>query len=237
MAEPMAKPANLDTGLHLFWGSGSPYARRVQMAIIEKGLPACTHRMDFGRGDTRTLWFKDLNPRHKVPTLVHDGVMVNESLAILEYLERQFPHATPLLSTDRKLQARALSLSHESDSLGKVNSELTARTIFAKQGQYTGEQVGESAQKVYDELDAWESHLKDNASQYKAGWLVGNEISIADISLYPYISNYATRLGLKLSPRYQLLDKWLSQINERPSAKQSEPPHWKDSPAPTSPFK
>ena len=165
---------------------------------------------------------------------MHDGIMVNESLAILEYLERQFPNANPLLSSDRKLQARALSLSHETEILAKLNSEVSSRTLFAKEGQYTKEQVQESVKKVwmrakshqrflqgvtsvlqrqvYDELDVWEGHLDENAKQYKGGWLVGDKLSIADLSLYPYIATYTDRLGLKLTPRYQRLDKWNSQV-------------------------
>ncbi|TPX32036.1 hypothetical protein SmJEL517_g04775 [Synchytrium microbalum] len=235
---PMQKPAGLDKGLHLFWGSGSPFARRAQMAVLEKGLPCNYIKMEFSRGDTRTPWFKELTVRHQVPTLIHDGVVVNESVAILEYLERH-GGGNPLLPADRKLQARALSLLHEVDSnLGKANGELNARTLFAKESEkFTKEQVEESAKKVYDELDVWEGHLTTNAKSYKGGWFVGDKVSVVDISLYPYISNYTERLGLKLVPRWSRLDKWNSQMSEKPSAQASKPPHWADSPPPKSPFK
>ena len=78
--------------LTLYYGSGSPYAWRAQLALERKALPYEIKLLSFSAGDTRKPEFMALNPNAKVPVIVdHDapgGVSctVFESGAILLYL-------------------------------------------------------------------------------------------------------------------------------------------------------
>ena len=49
--------------------------------------------LDFTKGETRTPEFLAINPLGKLPTLVHDGVVVTEQVAITIYLADRFPAA------------------------------------------------------------------------------------------------------------------------------------------------
>lgn len=75
----------------LYYGSGSPYAWRVQLALEHKALPYERKVLSFSAGDTRKPDFLALNPRHRVPVLVDADFVLYESNAIVEYLDEAYP--------------------------------------------------------------------------------------------------------------------------------------------------
>ena len=90
--------------LTFYYGSGSPFAWRVWLALEHKQIAYELKVLSFDRGDTRAPEFLAINPRGRVPTIVHDGFKLWESLAILEYLEESFPQK-PLLARDPRTRA------------------------------------------------------------------------------------------------------------------------------------
>ena len=70
--------------------SRSASARVVLEAI---GVPYAVERVDFRAGENRTPEFLAINPLGKLPTLVHDGAVVTEQVAITIYLADRFPAA------------------------------------------------------------------------------------------------------------------------------------------------
>lgn len=76
----------------------SPIARRVWIALLEKDIPFEPVIVDL-RGKQFEDSFLALNPFHHVPVIVHEGVSIIESLAILDYLELRFPERS-LMPTD-----------------------------------------------------------------------------------------------------------------------------------------
>ena len=84
-----------------YYGSGSPYAWRVQLALEHKALPYERKVLSFAAGDTRKPEFVALNPRHEVPTIVDGDFVLYESNAIAEYLEEAYPgRGAPLFPGD-----------------------------------------------------------------------------------------------------------------------------------------
>src|SRR5262249_4157483 len=82
-------PAGEDATMALtfYYGSGSPFAWRVWLALEHKHIPYTFKRMQFDNGDLHTPEYLAINPRHKVPAIVDDGFALYESAAIVEYLE------------------------------------------------------------------------------------------------------------------------------------------------------
>jgi glutathione S-transferase len=70
--------------------SRSASARVVLEAI---GVPYAVELVDFRAGENRTPEFLAINPLGKLPTLVHDGAVVTEQVAITIYLADRFPAA------------------------------------------------------------------------------------------------------------------------------------------------
>jgi glutathione S-transferase len=81
--------------------SRSSGARVVLEAL---GVPYRIEPIDFGTGQNRTAQFLALNPLGKLPTLVHDGAVVTEQVAIVLYLADRFPDAglAPALDDPRR---------------------------------------------------------------------------------------------------------------------------------------
>jgi glutathione S-transferase len=84
----------MSQGRVLYVVNGSISSMRVLVALHEKGLPFEPRRLRVMREprDTRAPEFLALNPRGQAPVLVEpDGTVMNESLAILTYLELRYP--------------------------------------------------------------------------------------------------------------------------------------------------
>src|SRR6476620_3296264 len=95
---------------NLISATPSPYARKVRIALQEKGLPF--ELVTEVPWDSTTSTPK-YNPLEKLPVLIlEDGSSVYESSYILQYLELKYPE-TPLLpeDVDGRLEARDVSRS------------------------------------------------------------------------------------------------------------------------------
>ena len=69
---------------------------RAQMAhwmLEEVGAPYRIVPIDFEKGEHKAPSFLALNPMGKLPTIVHRGVVVTETAAIIAYLADTFPKA------------------------------------------------------------------------------------------------------------------------------------------------
>ena len=101
--------------LTLHYLSGSPYAWRVHLALDHKGIPHTLRPMSYDAGDFRSPGFAALNPRRRVPVIEHDGFVLYESAAILEYLEDIAPGAPRLFSPDPRRRAIERRMVREAD--------------------------------------------------------------------------------------------------------------------------
>jgi len=81
--------------LKLYQFAASGNSRIVRLVLEEKGLPFERINIDVTKGENRTPEFLKLNPRGKVPVLIHStpegDVLLSESSVINEYLEEVFP--------------------------------------------------------------------------------------------------------------------------------------------------
>jgi len=96
--------------LHTYYRSSASY--RVRIALNLKGLaaePSYVHLSKNG-GEQFGAAFDSLNPQHLLPVLEDDGLVLPQSLAIIEYLDETRPEA-PLLPADPKGRARVRALS------------------------------------------------------------------------------------------------------------------------------
>jgi glutathione S-transferase len=81
----------------------SPYARKVRVALAEKGIPFELVTEVPWNADTQTPKY---NPLEKLPILVmDDGSSIYESHFILEYLEMKYPTPSLLPGDDEDILA------------------------------------------------------------------------------------------------------------------------------------
>jgi glutathione S-transferase len=87
----------------LHGASGSPFVRKVQVALAIKGLPyEQIQQIPF----TRDPEYRKINPLGKIPTLQDGDLTVCDSTVICEYLEDVYPQA-PLYPSNNADKAKA----------------------------------------------------------------------------------------------------------------------------------
>src|SRR4029450_8917622 len=106
-----------DMAITLYYGSGSPYAWRAQLALEPKALPDERKVLSFSAGDTRKPEFVALNPRHRVPTITDGDFTLYESNAIVEYLDDAYKgRGQPLFPGNARNRALVRRLVMEVDN-------------------------------------------------------------------------------------------------------------------------
>ena len=96
--------------LYSFFRSSSSW--RVRIALALKGLEYDYKPVDILNGQQRSDEYLKLNPMGSVPTLIHNGNKLTQSLAILEYLDELYPDPPLLPKNDpiKRCKVRGLSL-------------------------------------------------------------------------------------------------------------------------------
>jgi len=210
--------------ISFYYGSGSPYAWKVWLALEHKQIPYEFRLLSFDRGDTGAPEFLAINPRGKIPVLVHDGVPIAESNAIVEYLEERFPER-PLLPRDPAARALVRQLAAEADGyLHEPQRRLFQETLYRKEEERDPARIAEVQAEVLAELSRWEARMT-------SGWLAG-ELSLADFAAYPHIR--AVRRVDDRMPAHGLGDRmparvaaWMKRVEALPYYDKTIPPHWK----------
>ena len=183
--------------------SGNCYKIKLLMSYLE--IEHEWLHVDILKGETHSDEFKKMNPNTRIPVLVlNDGRTLTESNAILNFLA----DGSELLPADRVLRAQVLQWqffeqhSHEPYIA-------TARYI----NKYLGlpderrTEFDEKQEGGHKALSVMEQRLA------KADFLVGDELTIADISLYAYI-HVAHEGGFDLG-RYTAIGKWLERVEQQ----------------------
>ena len=95
--------------LYTYFRGSSPF--RLRIALNLKGLPHEPVFVHLGKGEHRKSEYAAVNPQQLLPALVlDDGHVLNQSLAVIEYLDEIAPQP-PLLPKEPKARARVRSLS------------------------------------------------------------------------------------------------------------------------------
>lgn len=217
--------------IELYWGSGSPFAWRVMLTLEVKGLAYGSKLLEFSKGEHKAPAYLMLNPRGKVPTLKDGDFVLYESLAIMSYLDRKYPDPPLFGKTPKEtgLIWRALA---ECESYVVSAGDKVVRPIFFGKGLDKVEEIEQAAQLLRRELGMMDDRLAGSH------WLVGEEISAADIGVFPLVqlllraaSKEAARpfnLGLlPLAQTFPNVAAWVQRIEALPNYQRTYPPHWR----------
>ncbi len=217
--------------LHMFSGSG--FSWRVQLACELKGIPYEAAYMQPTPDELKAPAFLRLSPRGKVPVIETEGFATSESLAIMAYLEARYPQR-PLFGTTPQETGRIWQMCLDFDLY--VSSDLVSQLIVPIiQGSALNEAdaVRAGAKIAHEELAKLEARVEE------AGWMVGDTISAADITLYTMIEptiRFATKpdvrsldLGFdRFGDRYPNLQAWRENIQNLPEYDTTYPIYWRE---------
>ncbi|XP_077996208.1 ganglioside-induced differentiation-associated protein 1-like [Glandiceps talaboti] len=70
----------------------SYYSQRARLALVEKGISYDSRILSGAKCENVDPWFIRLNPRGKIPVIVHGENIIYDTPRILEYLDEKFPN-------------------------------------------------------------------------------------------------------------------------------------------------
>jgi glutathione S-transferase len=209
----------------LYYGSGSPYAWKVQLALEHKALPYERKVLSFDAGDTRKPDFLAVNPRGRVPTIDDDGYVIYESNAIVEYLEDAYPgRGEALFPGDARQRGIVRRLVAEVDNYvyPAVDKILDHSSLKPEARDAAALDAARAA--VSEELRLY-------TRSFRGPYLAG-PLSAADFALYPYVA-FLFRVEQKRIPGLGAealltpeLTAWRARIEALPYFARTYPPHW-----------
>ena len=187
--------------MKLYDAAISSAAARVRIALALKGLLVERIPVEIvGEGaQNRQPAYLDVNPQGLVPALLtDDGVLLTQSLAIVEYLDEVYPH-TPLLPPDAATRAwaRAFVLA----VLAETHAIVTPRVVNHLATMPGCDETTAPAWRRHwteEGINALEALLARRHAATPSRFSAGDTPGLADVFLFPQALN-AGRVGLPLS--------------------------------------
>ncbi len=229
--------------IELYHFGFSTCSQKVRLVLAEKDIAFASHEINLMAGEQHDPEYVKLNPKHVVPTLVHDGRALVESSLIVKYLDDAFPEP-PMRPADAAGRYRVDAwLMHLDGALHPAAPIVTFAIGPRRQLLQQPEEVREAnlaaipdpaqratrrsvlehgvaapefagALRVFlDTLDRMESELAAGP------WLSGALFGLADASLLPYVlrlEHLALDPVLEASQRPRVAD-WLARVKALPS--------------------
>jgi glutathione S-transferase len=216
--------------IEVYWGSGSPFAWRVLLALERKRLPYTSHLLQFSKQEHKSPQMLALNPRGRVPVLKDGDYVCFESLAILYYLERRYPQP-PLFGHSAEQGGTIMRVICEYQAYIEPHVTRIATAVFGGQGNLASDEITAAMHAVASEARTIEGRLS------KSDWIVGAEYSAVDMVIFPGIQllkralekPQAAALSSRFMPvevHYPALGRWLARVAAQPGYERTYPPHW-----------
>jgi glutathione S-transferase len=231
-----------ETVVTLYNAPQSTCSQRVRFVLNAKGIAFEEIKLDLLAGDQLKPDYLALNPNGVVPTLDHDGAIVTDSSVIIEYLDEVVPDREHFTPRDPVKRAHMRALMRFIDEMPTAavrvptfNLAFLPRFAAMSEEEFLAFAESKPLRKEFmlamgrtgfpqKEMDAAMQRLRRtyermDAEIEKSGgpWLLGREISLADIALMPAIVRMAD-LGQATAwqnlPRVQ---RWYEAISGHPA--------------------
>ncbi len=214
--------------IELYASQGSPWCWRVRLGLEFKRLNYVTHVIDTATQEHKSPQMLKLTPRGRLP-LVRDGdYVVFESVAVLYYLDRQYPE-WPLFGLSAQEGGVILRVVEEFQNYIEPHLIAIVDAVRAHELEGRRDEIMEHMLAVASEARTIEGRLS------KSDWVVGERPSAADFVIYPWIRLLqqaladpdATELAARFLPvdvQYPALARWLVRIESLPGYARTEPP-------------
>ena len=233
--------------LELYQTAHSTCSQKVRIAFAEKGFPErgkdwIEHEVDLSKFEQLKPEYLKLNPNGVVPTFVHDGTVLIESSAILEYLEDVFPKPA-LMPADAVGRAKARAWMRYIDEVPTVAVRVPSFANLFAPMRFTNKSDAEFAahadrlplrkqfyqrmtQKGFSkaEIDYACFQIKqtceriDKAMRDTGGpWIMGQQYTLVDAQVSPLIDRMEDMGYADLWQDLPAMSAWWARIKARPS--------------------
>jgi glutathione S-transferase len=216
--------------IDLYWGSGSAYCWRVQLALEHKRLPYVSHLLKFDSQEHKAPQMLAMNPRGKLPVLRDGDYVVFESVAILYYLDRKYP-TPPIFGASPEEAGAIMRVICEYQTYAEPSLMKIVAAVLNRRVPQLGTEVTDAMHCVASEARTIERRLA------QGDWVVGDQYSALDMVIYPDIRLLLRALArpeaqelasrfLPLEVNYPALGRWLTRVAALPGHERTWPPHW-----------
>ncbi len=221
---------------------------KVALTIAEKRIPCRVVNVSLERQEQRQPWYLAINPLGMVPAMVHKGRTIVQSSIMTEYLDDAFPEM-PLMPQDPFFRARRRHWARRIDDEMHVPHIAAISFIVAFGDQFrqrmdTPEKLAAYFDNIRDvryretirswyQSDLRSDLLRESLQAYDAFigemdaalsetlWLAGDEYSLADIDVIPYIWRLSNlQLGALWANRPNVT-AWFDRIAARPAFREA----------------
>jgi GST-like protein len=184
----------------------TPNGRKASIMLEEVGLPYTTHAVDISKDEQFKPEFLKISPNNRIPAIVDrdNNYHLMESGAILMYLAEKTGKLMPK-DLDKRYRVNEW-LMWQMGGIGPMLGQVHHFVKYNKgKAPYAEERYLKEAHRLYGVLDR---RLAERA-------FVADEYSIADISIWPWISRFEWQtidLG-----QYANVKRWYVEIAKRPA--------------------
>jgi len=225
--------------IELWHATHSTCSQKVRLCLAEKRLPWQSHFVDLRRFQHLEPGFLALNPAALVPVLRDGGQLIRESLVINEYLDDAYPEpalrprsalararmrewtlyiaeeptwAVKVPSFQKNLRPELAGRHSEAEieaiAARMPNRETAARWGKAMRQGFAPAEIDASMRRLAKTLERMEDSLQNSA------WLAGEEYSLADVDMAPFVHRIAALDAAMVGARPRVAD-WYARIQAR----------------------
>lgn len=184
--------------------------RRVWITLLEKKLDFETIELKLD-GDQFEPDFLSINPFHQIPVLVNNDLTVLESLAIMDYLEAQYPEPALLPKSPPTLaKVKTIELININHLVNSVDPLLRQKMSLSVKTRALDIACG----KINSVLNFYEDNLQEDS------YFIAGQFTLADIVAGVSVS-FLDWLDFPLN-NYPKVENWLAKLQQRDSWQQSK---------------
>ena len=197
--------------LYGYWRSTAAYRVRIALNLKNIAFESISVHLVKNGGEQHSEAYSEINPSHLVPTLVDGDFSLNQSLAIIDYLD-SYNSEQSLFPKDAKakakVQALALDIACEIHPLNNLRVQ-----------QYLANDLKATVQAKQAWIEHWmtigfkavEQQLQTSAGNY----CFGDKVTVADICLVAQVYN-AHRFNVAMEA-FPLINKVVENCNKLPA--------------------
>jgi glutathione S-transferase len=194
----------------------TPNGIKLSIALEELGIPYEVEHIDISTNRQKEPWFLEINPNGRIPAITDtfsDGkqIRVFEAGSVLQYLAEQYDkdHKISYPRGTREYYETNNWLFFQNAGLGPMQGQANHFVRYAPEKiEYGMKRYVNETRRLYGVLD---KHLENS----KSGYLVGDHISIADITTIGWVI-WAAWAGVDID-EFPNLKKWEEFISSRPA--------------------
>jgi glutathione S-transferase len=217
-AQHLSTTASMSRPDITLYTDATPNGIKISIALEELGIPYKTEHVDISTNRQKEPWFLEINPNGRIPAMTDtftDGQKIRlfEAGSILAYLAEQYDtdHKISYPKGTREYYEMNNWLFWQNAGLGPMQGQANHFVRYAPEKiEYGMKRYVNETRRLYGVLD---KHLQSS----KSGFIVGDHISIADITTVGWViwSGWA---GVDID-EFPTLKKWEEMLSERPGVK------------------